>query len=427
MTEEKLDRILACEDWLNLFQGAQAHSLVVPYSDHLPLVLTPVTIPRVRRQARFYFYNMWLREETCREIFSQSWDRTVGLDTLARVEACAPDISKWGRNYNRDFQRKIEHNKGRLVLLRGNRDEPWMREYDAVEWELLFLLEQQHSFCKQRAKEFWYQGGDVNSKYFHNSVKARRCRNTIRRLQDENGNWVEDEEGLDNVMLNYYTGLFTPDYGEIQETQGREGVVALKHDMSKAYDWVEWEFLWAVLLKMGFGNRWVDILLETVSSVQYHILHDQRHLGPIIPGRGLRQGDPLSPYLFLFVVEGLTAMIERSMSAGRLHGVSVARGAPSVSHLLFADDSFLFLRANVGESVQMSANVPHNIRNEVVDILGVEEGETSGKYLGLPSLVGRRMKAILGFLKDRILTKIRSWNAKFLSRAGREVLLKNVL
>ncbi|XP_019197574.1 PREDICTED: uncharacterized protein LOC109191385 [Ipomoea nil] len=139
------------------------------------------------------------------------------------------------------------------------------------------------------------------------------------------------------------------------------------------------------------------------------------------------------------------------MTTGRLHGVSVARGAPSISHLLFADDSFLFLRANEEENVQMryvldtyarasgqhinydksaacfSTNVPHSRRNEVVDILGVEEGETSGKYLDLPSLVGRRKKAILGFLKDRILTRVRSWNAKFLSRAGREVLLKNIL
>ncbi|XP_019153894.1 PREDICTED: uncharacterized protein LOC109150438 [Ipomoea nil] len=217
MIEEKLDRILANEEWLSLFQGARAQSLVVPYSDHLPLVLIPVILPQVRKHARFCFDNLWLREDSCREIVAQSWDRTVGLDTLARVEACALDLKRWGRSYNRDFQRKIEFNKQRLEWLRGRRDEPGMREYVAVERELLFLLEQQHYFWKQRAKEFWYQGGDVNSKFFHNSVKARRRRNTIRRLQDENGNWVEDSQGLDNVMLNYYTGLFFPDYGEMQE------------------------------------------------------------------------------------------------------------------------------------------------------------------------------------------------------------------
>ncbi|KAL6509414.1 hypothetical protein OROGR_022724 [Orobanche gracilis] len=66
-------------------------------------------------------------------------------------------------------------------------------------------------------------------------------------------------------------------------------------------------------------------------------------------------------------------------------------------------------------------------RRAAESILGVREGTTAEKYLGLPSLVGRRKKEILGYLKDRILGQIRSWNSKFLSRAGREVLLKSVI
>lgn len=108
----------------------------------------------------------------------------------------------------------------------------------------------------------------------------------------------------------------------------KEGVTALKIDMSKAYDRVEWGFLRAVLLKMGFVQKWVDILVESVSSVKYHILHEQRQLSLITPERGLRQGDPLSPYLFLLVVEGLSGLIENRMRRGLLHGVRIARGAP---------------------------------------------------------------------------------------------------
>lgn len=75
-----------------------------------------------------------------------------------------------------------------------------------------------------------------------------------------------------------------------RKTQGREGVVALKIDMSKAYDRVEWRFLEAVMMKLGFDRRWISLMLETVSSVQYHVLHEQCHLGPIVPGRDSVKG-----------------------------------------------------------------------------------------------------------------------------------------
>jgi hypothetical protein len=74
---------------------------------------------------------------------------------------------------------------------------------------------------------------------------------------------------------------------------------------------------------------------------------------PICPGRGLRQGDPLSPYLFILVTEGLTALIKKSLASGDLHGVQICRGAPVVSHLLFADDCFLFCRSSIAETTQM--------------------------------------------------------------------------
>jgi hypothetical protein len=72
--------------------------------------------------------------------------------------------------------------------------------------------------------------------------------------------------------------------------------------------------------------------------------------GPIFPGRGLRQGDPLSPYLFILCAEGLSALIRQAERNGSLLGVKVCRNAPIVSHLLFADDCFLFCRADSVEA-----------------------------------------------------------------------------
>ncbi|GAU45522.1 hypothetical protein TSUD_186790 [Trifolium subterraneum] len=134
-----------------------------------------------------------------------------------------------------------------------------------------------------------------------------------------------------------------------RKTQGRRGELALKIDISKAYDKVDWGFLRGVMTKMGFTDVWIRWVMMCVSLVNYSVLMNYDRVGPIFPGRGLRQGDPLSPYLFILVTECLTALIHRAVGRGDLHGVRICRGAPEVSHLLFADDCFLFCRANVAE------------------------------------------------------------------------------
>ena len=131
-----------------------------------------------------------------------------------------------------------------------------------------------------------------------------------------------------------------------RKRQGKHGSAALKIDMSKAYDRIEWKFLQDVMLKMGFAGKWVELIMLCVSTVRYNVIRNGKEVGPIIPSRGLRQGDPLSPYLFILCAEGLSSLIRRQENVGLIHGVKVARGAPMVSHLFFADDAFLFFRAN---------------------------------------------------------------------------------
>ena len=130
---------------------------------------------------------------------------------------------------------------------------------------------------------------------------------------------------------------------------GKFGYMALKLDMSTAYDRVEWIFLEKIHLKMGFQNSWVSLIMECITTVTYSIMVNGEPQGMITPTRGLRQGDPLSPYLFLFCVEGLDAILRRAANNGDINGFSLCKRGPKITHLFFADDCLLFCKATLAK------------------------------------------------------------------------------
>ena len=122
----------------------------------------------------------------------------------------------------------------------------------------------------------------------------------------------------------------------------KKGALALKLDVSKAYDRVEWGFLKGMMVKLGFSEVWMDRVMSCVSTPSFSVRINGKAYGNITPSRGIRQGDPLSPYLLLICAEGFTSLLARAEIEGRLHGVALCRSAPSISNLLSADDSFIF-------------------------------------------------------------------------------------
>lgn len=101
--------------------------------------------------------------------------------------------------------------------------------------------------------------------------------------------------------------------------------------MTKAYDRIDWEFLIAVLNSMGFPRKWQSLVLNCVSSVSFSVLLNGSPCQSFIPQRGLRQGDPLSPYLFIICAEVFSGLLIKAQEEKVLHGIEIARGAEGKS------------------------------------------------------------------------------------------------
>jgi hypothetical protein len=221
--------------------------------------------------------------------------------------------------------------------------------------------------------------------------------------------------------------------------KGKKSFMVIKLDMSKAYDRVEWKFLEEVMRSLGFKERWVQLIMMCVTSVEYAVVVNGKACGKITPERGLRQGDPISPYLFLLCAESLSCMINKANGMGALTGVPTSRRGLRISHLFFADDSLLFCRATVEQwgrlqnilllyekasgqklnnnktSMFFSKNTTVVDKEAILEIVGVPAIHCYDTYLGLPALVSKsRTTAFKGIL-DRVWKRLQDWKLQFLS------------
>uniref|UniRef100_A0A803QJ80 Reverse transcriptase domain-containing protein n=1 Tax=Cannabis sativa TaxID=3483 RepID=A0A803QJ80_CANSA len=570
--EVRIDRALVNQEWLSCFSMAKLFNLEVSTSDHCPIILMLNPDAPSPSKRKFRFENAWLKDPMCLQIIQDCWESQGGLELKDKLSFCGEKLAEWGNDILGNLKNQIAKCKKDIKQLKNKRDDVSCQAYKEANDQLSKLLGMKESYWRQRSKQLWLKEGDQNTKYFHASASARRRNNLITSLCNNDGERVDWDSGLSEVIADYFHDLFSssdvdlesvvdgvrssvsteqnnelllpvspeeirsalfqmhPDKAAgpdgfnpgfyqkswhivghdivmevqkffatgtlasgindtnlvlipkkkspsslrdlrpialcnvvykivtkvianrlkhmlnslISETQsafvpgrlisdnilvsfevmhylkrkrkGKVGFMAIKLDMSKAYDRVEWPFLMAIMLRMGFDSR----------EIRYHPTYS----------------------LFVLKVSLLSFVIEFQGSA--FMGVRWL-GCPSISHMFFADDSYLFCKANEREAgsimellsifeaasgqqvnydksfIFFSANTNAEARNTICDFMGINEAGLDSHYLGLPNTMGRNKKALLGFLKEKIRKRIQSWDGRLLSRAGKEILIKTVV
>lgn len=240
--------------------------------------------------------------------------------------------------------------------------------------------------------------------------------------------FIQGRNITDNILLAH----------EIFDMLGKKkhhkfGFGALKIDMSKAYARVNWNFLKAVLISMNFSDKWIEWIMECVTSVQYSLLINGSPTKPFTPSSGPRQGNPISPYLFLFCANILSVALSKEESQNKIKGFTVGRNGVSFTHLLFADDSLFFFNIDKttplnlkntilwycnlsGQCINFSKfdlnsspNTPQEVKDNLAQSLQVNLVLCPSKYLGINfKLRGKRVADFQDII-DKVQGKLQGW------------------
>ena len=208
------------------------------------------------------------------------------------------------------------------------------------------------------------------------------------------------------------------------------GYMALKIDLAKAYDKLEWSFIKSMLSRFNLPNSLIEIIMNCITTVTSSILFNGSSLEPFIPTRGIRQRDPLSPYIFIMCMEYLGQLIQDKCEEGVWGPVKASRSGPSFSHLFLADDLVLFAKANTENCMAVkevldkfcmdssqiisdaksrvffSLNIGQDVEEALVSILGFQSTSCLGKYLGFPIRHRGGSNQDFNFVLDKVKSKL---------------------
>ena len=225
----------------------------------------------------------------------------------------------------------------------------------------------------------------------------------------------------------------------LHKSKARDGYVAVKVDMRQAYDRIEWVFIEETLKKLGFHSTFIGWIMECVTTPTFSTLINGEPSQSFKSSRGLRQGDPLSPLLYVLGMDVFSRYLLDLASRNTIRGIKVDRVATPVTHLLYADDCILFLKNATGvikraskalnlfcrASGQLvnftkshsyfSPHAPAWLKRRHGRILGMNEGTFPFKYLGIPLKVGCLNKEDCRPLVDRFSGRLQGWKSNFLS------------
>lgn len=212
---KRLDRCLGNQSLMNMFPNIEVEDLIKQGSDHTPLLISYKEDGKIVKKP-FKFLNFWVEQESLLKVVKQYWSGDFGPDPFFKVhnkmKKVSKALAKWSRDtYGDIFKQvttleevvKVNEIEFEQHPTSGNRE-----RLQKVQAELIKFYVVEEKFRKQKARMQWFKDGDRNTKFFHSHVNGQRKKLQIKKIQDQNGIWLDKEEDIIQEAIRFHTDQF---------------------------------------------------------------------------------------------------------------------------------------------------------------------------------------------------------------------------
>ncbi|XP_060962336.1 uncharacterized protein LOC133032418 [Cannabis sativa] len=465
--EVRLNRALVTHGWNDLFPDARLQNLEISASDHCPILLNLNLFRKVVSLKKFRFENAWVREPMCHQIVHDNWDVHESNSLSSKIKCCSTALAEWGKDIT---GHKTQHKEAQNRLFEV-----------LAQKEVFWKQRSKQMWLQSGDQNTKYFHACASTRHKNNQILSLKNKSGIW-VDWENGlpgviedyfrelstaseiDWGRVTACVHNRVSTAMNESLTI---SVDAEEVRKSLFQMHPDKSPGPDgfnpWFYQKF-WDIIVSKVLANQLKIVLPSVISETQstflpgrliidnilisFEVMHYlkkkqmgregvlvlspiQSHrggghkIGFIIPTRGLRQGDPLSPDLFLLCAERFSSLIRDYERLGKIR-------ASEDSAIKMIEMLNIFQKAS-GQQVNLqkssiffSANIVNEVRQHLCSMLGVNEAGDDSAYLSLSNIVSRNKMALLGFLEDKMRKRIQGWEGRLLSKAGKELLIKTV-